>query len=85
LERRDRTTNREITIFSEIPGDVLWIFPGSTIFVETKRRAVIEKATNEKKVIRSYSRKKRNRDADPSNARRSPIVPTVKSAMKYIP
>jgi hypothetical protein len=51
LERRDRTTNREITIFSEIPGDVTWIFPASTIFVETKRRAGIEKATNEKKKV----------------------------------
>ena len=49
MERRDRTTHREITIFSEIPGDVTWIFPGSTIFVETKRRAGIEKATNEEK------------------------------------
>ena len=83
LKCNDSITNLEIGIFSKIPWHVIGIFPDDIVFIESKRRAGIDKATMEKYQI--LVREEKVEDEDPSNARRSPIVPTVKSAMKYIP
>lgn len=44
----DSTTNLEISIFSKIPWHVIFVFPLDIVFIESKRRADIDIATNVK-------------------------------------
>ena len=55
----DSTTNLEIGIFGKIPWHVIGIFPDDIIFIDSKRRAGIDKATNGKVLDIDPGRKSR--------------------------
>ena len=48
LKCNDSITNLEIGIFSKIPWHVIGIFPDDIVFIESKRCAGVDKATNGK-------------------------------------
>jgi hypothetical protein len=66
FECSDSTTDLEIGIFSEIPWHVIGIFPRGVIFIETKWRADVGIATNEKYQILIQEGKVKGREPNKS-------------------
>jgi hypothetical protein len=73
----------EIPVLGEVPRHVLGEFPHRVIFIKTEGCTDIQVAVEGQ--VGRRAEKMRFDIAYPSKPMRSLIVPTVKSAMKYIP
>jgi hypothetical protein len=75
-------TYPKVTVFRKVPRHITRMFPDGSVFVEAERCARIEEAG-----VGDVRREMAVRDERtcPSKPTRSPIVPTVKSTMRYMP